>query len=182
MNDCPGNWQGGKQGGHHDGHVDLVMEREGVLVDHIDVSLGELAEAPLLWSLSSPHLLYLIPAEWEFEFACVLDDVACERNSQIKVQAKPGVTVPFGMESPNDVDLLVDLSLAGEFRQWLNCASLDRRESMEFEYPTSRVEDRLFDYSTLGQPFGETRKTGTGHRYNPVLRSATGPWAASACR
>jgi hypothetical protein len=124
----------------------------------------------------------LVAAEWEFELAGVLDDLAREGTGQIEVQTKPGINVAFGMKTPNDVDLLVDLSLAGEFRQRLNSARLDRRESMEFECPTSSIEDGLFNDSTPGQPLGETRETGTGHGYNPVFRAGTGPCAASACR
>ena len=74
--------------GHHPGDLDVVVERQGVAADDVDVGLGELAVAALLRPLAAPHLLDLVAPERELELAGVLEHVAGERHGQVEVQAE----------------------------------------------------------------------------------------------
>ena len=123
MDDRPRDGELGQQRGHDHRHLHLVVECQRVLVDHVNVRLRELAKTSLLRSLSSPHLLDLIPAKRELEFSRVLHDVARKRDGEVEVQAEAGICIPLSMEAPNDVHLFVDLALACEFSQWLDRAS-----------------------------------------------------------
>ena len=51
------------------GDLDVVVERQLVAADDVDVGLGELAVAALLRPLAAPHLLDLVAAERELERA-----------------------------------------------------------------------------------------------------------------
>ena len=58
----------------HPHHLDVVVERQLVAADHVDVGLGELAVAALLRPLAAPGRLDLVATERELELA------ACSRT------------------------------------------------------------------------------------------------------
>ena len=72
-------------------HLDVVVERQRVAADDVDVGLGELAVAALLRPLAAPGLLDLVAPERELEVAGVLQHVARERHRQVEVQPEAGV-------------------------------------------------------------------------------------------
>ena len=78
--------QGGEDLGHDQRDLDLVVEGQGVASDDVDVGLGELPVATLLWSLPAPHLLDLVAPEREVQLTGVLQHVARERHGEVEVQ------------------------------------------------------------------------------------------------
>jgi len=102
------------------------MEGEHVAIDDVDIGLGELAEPALLRSFPSPDLLDLIPAEGELQVAGVCQDVPGEGHGQVEVESEAGIRlVCGGVESPQHVDLLVDLALAEQLLQGFDRTRLD---------------------------------------------------------
>ena len=123
---------------HHPHHLDVVVERQLVATDDVDVGLGELAVATLLGPLATPRGLDLVAPERELQVAGVLQDVAGERDGQVEVQAqlptsrcRPPTVV--GLEPAQDVDLLVDLTALGEPVERLDGAGLDVGEAVQLE-------------------------------------------------
>src|SRR6185437_14381057 len=66
----------------HRRNLGVVANRQGILADHVDVALVELAETPALGALAAIHLLHLVTAEREAEVALVLGDVTRQRHGQ----------------------------------------------------------------------------------------------------
>ena len=90
-----------------------MVERESVAAHDVDVGLRELARATLLGPLTAPDLLDLVATEWELEVPRVLQDIARERHGQVEVESEAGIGfIRICMETTQDVDLLVDLTLA----------------------------------------------------------------------
>jgi hypothetical protein len=52
---------------HHQCHLRVVVGRQVVDVDDVDISLRELAESSLLRSLTAPHLLHLVAPQGEVQ-------------------------------------------------------------------------------------------------------------------
>ena len=122
---------------HHQRGLDVVVLGQGLVTDDVDVSLGELAIAALLRTFTTPHLLDLVATEREVQVAGVLQHVAGEGNGEVEVQAQTVLLGPrvmrVSVQSIDDVDLLVDLSLAGELLHGLDGTGMDRRETMKLE-------------------------------------------------
>ena len=85
----------------------------------------------------------------------VLGDVARERDGQVEVQTQLITGALVGVQTPHDVDLFGDLSLAGEGVHRLDGPRLDRREPVQLEHLAQRVEDGLFGDASRGQELGE---------------------------
>ncbi len=144
---------------HVEGHerdFDVVVRRQRVLTDDVDVGLEELAITPFLRAFATPHLLHLIAAEREDQMSGVLEHIAGEGHRQIEVQAKLGRIVLGGVEPLDDIDLLVDLTLAGQLLQRFDGPGLDRGEAVKLERLPHDVERSLLDDPPSGQEFGET--------------------------
>ncbi len=155
--------QGDEGGQHHPGHLDVVVEGEGVAPDHVDVGLGELAEAPLLGTLAAPDLLHLVAAEGEVELAGVLQHVAGERHGQVEVQADPCVALGV-VQALEDVDLLRGLPLAQQLVQRLDRPRLDAGEAVQLEGLDQAGDDTLLDHPLGRQQLGEpAERGGLGH-------------------
>ena len=161
--------QPGQRIGHDQRKLDLVVERQGVAVDDVDVGLQELAVATLLRALTPPRLLDLVAPEREVQLAGVLQHVPGERHGQVEVQAKTAVGVVLRLQPPQQVDLLVGLALAQQLVERLDRPGLDRREAVQLEDVTHGIDDVLLDQTFARQPFGKAghrRRTGhqvTGH-------------------
>ncbi len=146
----------GQDAGHDDGHLDLVLERQRVAADHVDVGLGELAEPALLGALAAPHLLDLVAPERELQVPGVLEHVAREGHRQVEVQAQARVGLALaGVQPTQDVDLLVDLALAQHLLERLHRSRLERGEAVQLEHPSRRVEDELLHHLSAGKPLRE---------------------------
>ncbi|MPM52234.1 hypothetical protein SDC9_98991 [bioreactor metagenome] len=147
------------EGDQRDLHV--VVVGQGALPDDVDVGLEELAVPPLLGPLAAPHLLHLVAAEREDEVPGVLEHVPGEGHGQIEVQPEVVAVSALveALETPDDVDLLVDLPLAGQLVHRLDGPGLDRREPVQLE---GRGED--LQRMELDHPFGREELGETGHR------------------
>ena len=144
--------------GHHARDLDVVVRREGVAADDVDVGLGELAVAPGLRPLAAPDLLDLVAAERELEVAGVVEHVARERHGEVEVQAQPGVAV-LGVQPAQHVDLFVDLALAQQRVERFGGTRLDGREAVQLEDRAQPVEDGEFD-EALGRAAVPGSRTG----------------------
>ena len=119
---------------HHPHHLDVVVERQLVTTDDVDVGLVELAVAAFLRALAAPGRLDLVAAEGELQLAGVLQDVTGERHGEVEVQTQPRVAGPFVSVQPaEDVDLLVDLAALGQALERLDRAGLDVGEPVQLE-------------------------------------------------
>ena len=120
---------------HHPHDLDVVVERQLVAADDVDVGLGELAVAALLRPLAAPGRLDLEAPERELQLAGVLQDVARERHRQVEVQAQRRCrrALVVGVQPAQDVDLLVDLAALGEAVERLDDAGLDVGEAVQLE-------------------------------------------------
>jgi hypothetical protein len=152
---------------HDQRQLDLVVERQRVTVDDVDIGLEELAVATLLRPFTAPRLLDLVAPQREVELAGVLEHVAGERDGQVEVQpeAAVGIAVVLRLQPAQQVDLLVGLALAQQLVEWLDGAGLDRGEAVELEDLTDGVDDVLLDETLARQPFGKAgHRQGTGHQ------------------
>ena len=147
---------------HDEGDLDVVVERQGAVADDIDVGLDELAETPLLGTLSAPDLLNLVALEGEGEQPGVVDDVAGERDGQVEVKAQLLARVRIGLglagvglQAVEEVDLLGGLALLRELDQRLDGAGLDTAESVELEGAAQDVDEVLLDDAARGEPLGK---------------------------
>ena len=84
-------WLPGERIGDHQRQLGLVVGGKFTDVDDVDVALGELAVSAVLGALATPYRLDLVAAEGEGQLACVLQDIARERDGQVEVQAEPGL-------------------------------------------------------------------------------------------
>src|SRR6476469_8448655 len=121
-----------------------MMRGQPLNVHDVDVGLGELAVAPLLRPLTSPHLLDLITPEREGQLVSVLQHVTGEWHREVEVQTKISWAV-LTMQPLYGVDLFVDLALFGQAIQRLDRARLDRGESVQLKGLAQPVEHELFD-------------------------------------
>ncbi len=155
--------------GHDARDLDVVVKRQNVAGDNVDIGLGELAVAALLGTLAAPHLLDLVAPEREVELAGVLQHVARERHGEVEVQAEARVgrlVVGGSLQPSQDVDLLVDLALAQQLLERLDRACLDRREPVQLERPAQRVDHVQLDEALLGQKLGKPAQRGRpGHEH-----------------
>ncbi len=195
--------QAGQRLGHDLGDVDVVVERQGVPADDVDVGLQELAVAPLLRPLPAPDLLDLVAAERELELAGVLQHVAGERHGQVEVQGQRvrlrvlGAGADVVVQPAHDVDLLVDLPLAQQLGERLDRARLQWREAGQLEGTAQVVHHLLLGQPLARQPLGEAGKRrgslGAAHRTSPrssryglVARSSAivvaAPWPGRTSR
>src|SRR5947209_19545945 len=69
-------------------HLCIKMQGNLINVDHVNITLIELAKSSLLWSLTSPCPLYLVAFEWENEIMQMFCHIACQGNRQIVVEAQ----------------------------------------------------------------------------------------------
>ena len=153
--------------GHHPGDLDVVVERERVAADDVDVGLGELAVAALLRPLAAPHLLDLVAAERELEVPGVLEHVARERHGEVEVQAQSPASPSLGVQPAQDVHLLVDLALAQQRVERLGRARLDGREAVQLEDRAQPVEHGELDEALRGKQLREAGQRGR-HRSTQV--------------
>ena len=65
----------------------IVVQRDLIGVDHVDVTLGEFPVAALLRALTAPDPLNLVPLEREDQIVEVLGDIARKGHREVKVQA-----------------------------------------------------------------------------------------------
>src|SRR5215213_2951116 len=98
----------------HQRQLDVVMSGERLGVDDIDVRLGEFPVATLLRPLAPPDPLNLVAAERKVQLVRVLEHIAGERHGQVEVQTEVGPRVRLGVQTLEDVNLLVDLALLGQ--------------------------------------------------------------------
>ena len=142
--------------------LDLVVERQRVPVDHVDVGLQELAVAPLLRALAPPRLLDLVAPERELQLARVLQDIPGERHGQVEVQPERvvGGIVRVGLQAAQHVHLLGGLALAQQLVERLDGAGLQRREAVQLERRAQVVEHVLLDHALRRQPLGEPAQRG----------------------
>ena len=147
---------------HHAGDLDVVVRRESVAPDDVDVGLRELAIAPGLRTFAAPDLLDLVAAEREVEVAGVVEHIACERHGEVEVQPQPGVAV-LGVQPAQHVDLFVDLALAQQRVERFGSTRFDRREAVHLEDRTQPVENGEFDEALGREQFREAGQGG-GHR------------------
>ena len=71
------------------------------------------------------------------------------------------------MEPPHDVDLLLDVALAGQLTEWLDGTGLDRREPMELERVPDNVKNSVLDDSAGWQELRETAQRLGGATSDP---------------
>ena len=151
----------------HQGHLDVVAERQCAVADDVDVRLRELAGAALLGALAAPDLLDLVAAEREVQVPGVVHDVAGERHGEVEVQrqlALLGTAVLVLLQTGDAVDLLVDLALAQQLIHGLHSAGLDRGEPVQLEGLPQRVEHVQLHEPLLREPLGEAGEGGlAGH-------------------
>src|SRR5690242_12193126 len=122
------------------------MKGQVISSDDIDIGLGELPVAAFLGPLTAPRLLYLVSPEREVELAGMLEHVAGEGHGEVIVQAEAGVAgVVAGLQSAEDVDLLVDLALAQQLVERLGGSCLDRREAVQLECRPELIDDGELD-------------------------------------
>ena len=172
---------------HHPHHLDVVVERQHVAADDVDVGLGELAVAADLRPLPAPRGLDLEAPERELEVAGVLEHVAGERHREVEVQTQSGVAgvVVGGLEPTQHVDLLVDLAALGQPVQRLDHPGLDVGEAVQREGARQRRDDLALDDALRGQQLGEPAErgdsghvSGAGRRGRPAARAGRGWWRA----
>ena len=143
---------------HHPHHLDVVVERQLVAPDDVDVGLGELAVAALLRPLAAPGRLDLVAAERELQVPGVLEHVARERHGEVEVQAELLPASPssvVGLQPAQDVDLLVDLAALGEPVERLDDPGLDVGEAVQLEGARQRRDDLALDDALGRQQLGE---------------------------
>jgi hypothetical protein len=169
----------------------LVVRGQLVAVDDVDVGLQELPVAALLRPLAPPHLLNLVAAERELQFAGVLQHVAGERHRQVEVQSEgvvTGLDAGIGLQPAQQVDLLGGLPLTQQLVQRLDRAGLQRREPVQLEGAAQPVDHVLLDHPLRGQPLREAGdRPGLTHsvrpRHSPVRRAdAALALPAASCR
>ena len=150
--------------GHHRGDLGLDVPGEGVLADHVEVRLVELAEAAVLRALATPDLLDLEAPQREGEVVLVLEYVAGQWNGEVEVQPQgarlvvPGLfrgVLALGVEAAQHVHLLVDLSLAQQLLERFDGARLDAREPMQLGHLAEHVDHVLFHETLRGEPLRE---------------------------
>ena len=140
---------------HHRHHLDVVVERQVVAPDDVDVGLGELPVAALLRSLAAPGRLHLEAPERELEVSGVLEDVARERHGEVEVQAEVGLRAGLGRDPLEDVDLLVDLAALGQALDGLDDPRLDVGEAVQLEGARQRRDHLALDGALGRQQLGE---------------------------
>src|SRR5699024_5998726 len=140
------------------GQFGIEVQRYGVDVDHVDVALGEFAEATLLGALSPPDPLHLVTLEWKGQLVEVLGDVPGEGHGQVEVQPESGVRIVLAvrLEPVQGVDLLGGLALGHQRLQVLHGRGLDRGEAEGLEACADMVQPLLLHGPDLGRPLGET--------------------------
>ena len=91
------------------------MQGELINVDDVNITLVELAIAPLLWSLTSPCALDLVAFEREHEVMEMFCDVARQGNCQIVMEAQAWLScLVISMQPLDSVDFLVRLPFGEE--------------------------------------------------------------------
>ena len=68
-------------------HLRIVIKRQRLLTDHIDIALVELAETALLRTFAAEDFAHLIPLEGECQIILVLGHITGQGNGQVKPQA-----------------------------------------------------------------------------------------------
>ena len=127
-----------------------------VASDDVDVGLGELPIASFLRTLTTPDLLHLVATEGKVQVPGVLQHVAGERNRQVEVEAE-FIRIPFlCMQAPDDVDLLVDLPLAGQLVEGFDGPGLNGSKAMEFEGGCDGCEYLVLHQAPSWKELGET--------------------------
>src|SRR5215211_3687637 len=150
----------------HQRQLDVVVSGKRLGVDDIDVRLGEFPVATFLRPLPPPDLLNLVAAERKVQLVRVLEHIAGERHGQIEVQAEVRPRVLVGVQTLEDVYLLVDLALLGQPLDRLHGPGLDRSETVQLEGLPQPVEHELLDDPSVrcelgkaGQRLGATQRT-----------------------
>jgi len=141
---------------NHASHFDVIVERQIVAPDYVDVGLSELAESALLGSLPPPCLLDLVATKGELQLACVLQHVTSEGNRQIEVHAEARVGLPFlSLQSAQDVELLV-IALTQQTVQRLDDAGFDAGVAVQLEDTSQRILHCEFSVALGRQELGES--------------------------
>src|SRR5215212_3284250 len=152
----------------HQRQLDVVMSGERLGVDDIDVRLGEFPVATLLRPLAPPDPLNLVAAERKVQLVRVLEHIAGERHGQVEVQTEVGPRVRLGVQTLEDVNLLVDLALLGQPLDRLHGPGLDRSEAVQLEGLPQPVEHELLDDPSVRCELGETgQRLGATQRTSP---------------
>src|SRR5215204_1195308 len=148
--------------------LDVVVSGKRLGIDDIDVRLGEFPVATFLRPLPPPNLLNLVAAERKVQLVRVLEHIAGERNGQVEVQAEVGPRVRLGVQTLEDVYLLVDLALLGQPLDRLHCPGLDRSEAVQLEGLPQPIEHELLDDPSVRCELGETgQRLGATQRTSP---------------
>ena len=101
------------------------MRRKLSDVDNINVGLSELAITALLWTLTPPGLLNLIPPEREFEVPSILENVPRKGHGEVKVQP-PTALLGLPAKPRDRIDLLISIrTLCAQSLDRLDGAGLD---------------------------------------------------------
>ena len=78
--------QGAKSLVHDQRQLGVIVQRQLAVTHHVNISLNELTETPLLGTLAAPYLLNLVALKGKGQLPGVLKHVASKGHGQIEVQ------------------------------------------------------------------------------------------------
>ena len=95
---------------HDQRQLGVIVQRQLAVTHHVNISLDELTETPLLGTLAAPYLLNLIALKGEGQLPRIFKHVAGKGHGQVKVQPQLFTRVLIftrgGLQTRQQVNLL----------------------------------------------------------------------------
>ncbi len=145
-----------EHGMDHGRHFGVVAHRQGILADHVDVALVELAEAAALGALAAIDALHLVAAERKRQLMFVFGHVARQRHREVEAQRQFGLAALLQRAGGlHEIDLALGFAagLGQQHIGQLENRRFDRKEAESLEIAPDHVQHPLERDLVPGQQF-----------------------------